>query len=416
MEFVRGEGVHFWDSCGRRYTDLSSQTMNTLLGQRHPAVTAAVGREMDNSTFSDQDFASPLHDGARDALASLLPPQLEVLNLRINDGSSAVECAVKQARRARGRGKILTIKGIYLGQNNLSIHMRGLGERPMDLLMGGSEDIVFAPIPLPDLSVPFEYADAENGQALSELIGIHADTLACVVLDPIMVSSGVFGGRGLASLLRRAAEACQRLKVPLIFDECQTFGWVPDFTLANHWDIPVDMMALGKGIAGGLPLAACASRPQFDNLDFGDADYTNGGHNLSVAACHATCQFISRSDELSRFRSVCEAMAGILEDEIGRRKGLLATRGVGLIRCIEMRPAFADPVAFCQALAKLLMERGIFVRTYGPCIGLKPPRIIEAEQIVDALGEVFAAVDDLNAGKASVRIEAPKPDFSKTTA
>jgi taurine---2-oxoglutarate transaminase len=143
---VHGQGVYFEDEVGRRYLDLASQTLNLLLGQRHPVVLGAVTGCLESATFFDQDFASPLHDAARDRLASLLPSHLEVLNLRMNDGSSALECAVKQARRTTGRSRVLTVNGIYLGQNNLCIHLRGLGKRPADLLNGGTEDVVFAPM------------------------------------------------------------------------------------------------------------------------------------------------------------------------------------------------------------------------------------------------------------------------------
>lgn len=139
--------------------------MNLLFGQSHPVINQFVFKTLSQHTFIDQDFISPQHERAVIDLAALLPAHLTVFNLRMNDGSSAVECAVKQARCATGRSLVLTIDGIYLGQNSQVIHFRGWGKRPEDLLIGSTEDVIFAPMPYPDYSISIEEAHNENGKA-----------------------------------------------------------------------------------------------------------------------------------------------------------------------------------------------------------------------------------------------------------
>lgn len=385
----------FWDDKGNAYYDLCSQTMNLLLGQSHPKVVDAAVSALRGAMFVDQDFESPLHEEALQALSQLLPVDLTVFNLRLNDGSSAVEAAVKQARRFRKRPWVLTVDGIYLGQNAQVIHFRGWGERPDDMLVGGHEAVIFAPMPYPNPSVPFEQAPEENGLAICQLIEQHHNELACVLLDPVMISCGVTSGRGMRTFLSRASSACKEFGVPLIFDECQTFGWVPDNTLAQHYGIPVDMLALGKGVGGGFPLAICASRSEFDNLNFGDADYTNGGTSISIAGLIATCNEIATQSAKQHMLQLEELMCGMLDDFVQAQKGRYATRGVGLIRCVEVRchATSEENRVLAKQLAATALERGVYVRSHMQNLTIKPPRVMSLHQATLALSALFSVLE-----------------------
>src|SRR4029077_10285235 len=156
-----------------------------------------------------------------------------VYNFRMNDGSSGVECAIKMARRVRQKPGILTFDGIYVGQNAQSLHLRGWGTRRAEILVGSSEDVVFAPVPRPNYSVPLEAAPAENGKAACRLIEEFHDKLACVLIDPIMISSGVTMGRDMPGLVRTVIECAHRFDVPVVLDEGQTFGWGPNGPLTR---------------------------------------------------------------------------------------------------------------------------------------------------------------------------------------
>lgn len=397
LRVSHADGALFWDTEGRRYIDLSSQSMNLLFGQRHPKIYESVFGALQQFTFVDQDFASDDYEVAMGKLASLLPPQLTVFNLRMNDGSSAVECAVKQARRRTGRPRVLTVDGIYLGQNAQTIHFRGWGVRPEDMLIGGKEDVIFAPIPLPDYSLPFEQAPAENGQALSDLIHEHRHHLACVLLDPIMISSGVTTGRNMRALLKRAEESCREHHIPLIFDECQTFGWVPGHTLAGHYGIEIDLLVLGKGVGGGLPLSVCASREEFDNLQFGDADYTNGGTAASIAGLIATCELLANDAEQRHFDRLCQYLPGALSEFQLQHQDAIRTRGVGLIHAIELcpRPKREDNIELARSAAALLLERGVYIRCHRNCLTIKLPRVTSVETLDEALKVVFNSIEDV---------------------
>jgi 4-aminobutyrate aminotransferase-like enzyme len=403
VRIARASGSRFWDDQGREYIDISSQTVNVLMGQVHPQSLAAAEAALERLTFVDQDFDCDIYDRAYERLAAVVPGHLKVVNLRMNDGSSAVECAVKQARRHRGRPTVLTIKGIYLGQNAQSIHFRGLGEPRRDHLIGSSESVIFAPLPRPRHDLDFDHASDENGAALEALIRRHHDELACVLIDPVMISSGVFGGRDMAALCARARSACDAHGVPLVFDECQSFGWVPGNTLSARWNIPSDMMCLAKGMAGGLPLAACLSTDAFDNLEFGDADYTTGGGVASVAAMAAICETLADRADAARFEALVEHFTSRLEDEVARRGPHLRTRGVGLIRCVELisPETAARAASLVRSAAALAMREGLYVRTYGGAFGLKPNRMATPDDLDAALDKLFFCIDAVLAAPAS---------------
>jgi 4-aminobutyrate aminotransferase-like enzyme len=394
IDFAGGSGATFWSSDGRRFVDFSSQTMNALFGQAQATIAAAVCEQVRSFTFADQDFVSAQHEAAAADLTALLPRDLEIVNLRLNDGSDAVECAIKQCRKSRGRGRILTVDGIYLGQTTQTLGIRGWGPRRDEILVGSSEDVVFAPLPYCFGEHDPVTCGAANGDAIVALLRDHADELACVVLDPVMVSAGVCCADSLRTVVSRAVREARSLGVPVVLDESQSYGWVPEVTLARHWELGVDALVLGKGVAGGFPLAACVFKRSLDNLEWGDADFTNGGHPASIAALRAACRLIAEGRDA--FDQLVRLIDELLGEQVARRDDV-HTHGVGLIRAIELRiaPDRARNAELAREVVARALDQGVYLRPYGPTLGLKPPRIISPEELRDGLETLFQIIDDV---------------------
>jgi 4-aminobutyrate aminotransferase-like enzyme len=397
VTIAKAQNELFWDLEGKQYIDISSQTLNLLFGQAHPVINQFIFETLSQCTFIDQDFISPQHERAIIELADLLPSHLTVFNLRMNDGSSAVECAVKQARRATGRSRVLTVDGIYLGQNSQVIHFRGWGKRPEDLLIGSTEDVVFSPIPYPDYRISFKEAHNENGKAIAELIYQNRHLLGCVLLDPVMISCGVSSGRNMQEFLFRAYEMCFKYKIPLIFDECQSFGWVPNNTLAKHYDIEVDMLVLGKGIGGGLPLSVCAFKEEFDNLHFGDADYTNGGTLASIAGLQAVCHLLKQQNEQEHFNRLSKFIQEKIKKYAEEKNKKIVTRGIGLINAIEILffELREQNILLTKKISQIALDKGVFIRTHMNCLTIKPPRTTQIQHAELALDIIFSSIDQV---------------------
>lgn len=105
VKIVRAKGEIFWDEENKEYVDLSSQTFNLLFGQCNSYINKQIIKQLNECSFIDQDFVSEKHQEAMHALHKFIPLKLTRFNFRLNDGSSAVEAAVKQARRATGNQK-----------------------------------------------------------------------------------------------------------------------------------------------------------------------------------------------------------------------------------------------------------------------------------------------------------------------
>lgn len=394
VKIVRAKGEIFWDEENKEYVDLSSQTFNLLFGQCNSYINKQIIKQLNECSFIDQDFVSEKHQEAMHALHKFIPLKLTRFNFRLNDGSSAVEAAVKQARRATGKSKILTVDGIYLGQNSQVIHLRGWGEKPYDILRGSTEDVIYAPMPYPHREKNFEDSPEENGDAVCDLIQKNSTSLACVLIDPIMISCGVATGRNLKSYLKKIEKACQFHKIPLIFDECQTFGWVPDETISKHFNIDIDMLILAKGIGGGLPLAVCVSKPEFDNLNFGEADYTNGGTLPAISGMLAVCHLISQKNTSSHFIALSNLIQHELKQFILENPDMYFSRGIGLINALEIdvKCPSEENYLLIKEIAKKALKNGVFVRTHFKCLSIKPPRISTIKNIKKALHVLFDIV------------------------
>lgn len=398
LSVVRAAGAEFYDDSGAAYLDATSQTLNLLFGHCHPAIMRAVTAQLHELDYVTQELDSPLHRRAASALHAVLPVDLTAVNLRLNDGSSGVECAVKQARAATGRPTVLTFDGTYLGQTAQMMWLRGWGALRSEVLNGGAESVRYAPAPY----CSAEDHDpatcpAENGTAAAALIAEHADCLACVIADPIMISSGVVVGRTMGTWLCTVQAACRRHGVAFILDESQSFGWVPDLTVTAHLGLSPDAVVLAKGVAAGLPLSICAARAELDVLQFPDADFTSGGHPASVAALIETLRLLGTRAEQDKFQQLSTLLAQRLQAETARRPWT-RTRGLGLIHGVEL---LAGPEVAANVVDRCLAA-GVYTRRYAGCVVLKPPRVMRPDQLDRVVDVLMAAVDaEHHAGAAT---------------
>lgn len=387
IRIERGLGEFFWDSKGNRYIDVSSQTMNLLLGQSNKEINEVIKSQLDELTFVDQDFCCSVYDQAIAELFGMVPAHLDVVNLRMSDGSSAVECAIKMASKATGKTTILTMKGIYLGQTAQTILIRGWGQSRSEIMSGLRQPFIHAPSPRPNFNINFDSAPDENGDSMRALIREHKDELSCIILDPVMISDGVTMGRGLDVLIRKSIAEARMFSIPVILDECQTFGWVPGYTLSNFYKFEPDFLILGKGIGGGLPLSICLTHQKFNNLTWGDADFTNGGTLAAIRAMHKTCEILKRKDTRLHFKRL-----SLMLDEWGtalqrRADSKIYIRGVGLIRAINLRVSSIETenISVVKELSSRLLEKGIYIRSHQDCLTIKPPIVISEASLSNAL-------------------------------
>jgi len=236
---ARGEGAYVWDVEGRRYLDLVQSYGATIHGHAHPAVVAAVAE----AAAAGTTFGAPTPGEV------LLCEQIvsrvsgcESVRL-VNSGTEATMSAVRVARAATGRSRIVVFEGCYHGHSD-------------GLLAGGGSGV--ATLGLPASAGVAPGAVADTLVVPYNVVPDLDDDVACVLVEPVAANMGLVAP--VAGFLAGLRAACDRAGALLVFDEVITgFRLAPGG--ASAWSgVTPDLWCFGKVIGGGLPLAAFGGR------------------------------------------------------------------------------------------------------------------------------------------------------------
>nr|WP_202555038.1 aspartate aminotransferase family protein [Streptomyces sp. SID4950] len=376
-ESARGCRVTLSD--GRSALDFGSYAV-TLLGHRHPAVTAAVREQLETMPTSTRSLANPVTADAAARLSGYLDDRLPKVYFGLG-GADVVEVAVKLARLATGRGRVLAVRGGFHGK---TLGALALTHSPLYRvgLRGCAVDVVHLDPGDPD-AVRRETA---------------AGDVAALVFEPVQGENGAVPLP--REVLRQWCEDAHRHGAFAIADEIQCgLRRCGERSVALADRLPVDAVLFGKPLGGGVvPLSAllCSERmyaPLAADPFLHSATF--GGHPLSCAALPAALTAIEELAERGAGSAALldEALTALAARYPG---AVVEVRGRGLLRGVEFAtPATAGAVVVGLAGAGLLVS---------PCLGrpttvrLLPPLVATAAEITEAVGILDAAV----AGAAAV--------------
>ncbi|PIQ63269.1 MAG: aspartate aminotransferase family protein [Bacteroidetes bacterium CG12_big_fil_rev_8_21_14_0_65_60_17] len=277
LEVDRAEGPYIWLTDGRRLTDLISGIAVSSLGHRHEAVLAAIRRQLDRHlhVMVYGEFIQEAQSALAALLASVLPGDLSSIYFTMS-GTEANEGALKLAKKATGRTRLVAFDRSYHGDTHgsLSVTGRSVYREP------------FLPL-LPDVTfLPFDRVDA---------LDAIDNTVAAVITEPIQGEGGVrVPSRAWHEALR---DRCTEVGALLIFDEIQTgMGRTGTLFAAEQFGVVPDIITLAKALGGGMPIGAFASRPEImgalrENPSLSHVT-TFGGHPVSCAAAHAALEVL----------------------------------------------------------------------------------------------------------------------------
>jgi acetylornithine/LysW-gamma-L-lysine aminotransferase len=363
--FVRGAGALVRDAEGNEYIDCTAGHGVALLGHCHPAVAEAVARQSRVLITLPEIFFSDVRARLMERLCALLPGGMERIFL-CNSGAEAVEAALKTARLATGRNGFVAAK-------------RGFHGRTMGALSATWEPRFREPfLPLVDgfVHVPFDDADAMDAAVTSET--------AAVIVEPVQGEGGVRpGSRGY---FRRLRETCDRAGALLVADEVQTgFGRTGAWFACEHFDLRPDLVCLGKGMAGGLPMGALAMGPAVGELPPGAHGSTFGGNPLACAAALAAIDALEAEGLVAAGREKGAALKRALEG-LGAPV-IREVRGLGLMIGVDLRKRVTP-------LLKILMDEGVLALPAGSTVlRLLPPLVISDEQIEAVVGAIARSLE-----------------------
>jgi len=398
LVWARTEGCHVWDAEGRAYLDLYAGFAVANVGYCHPRVTAALREQAGVMTHCPSAAPSGVRADLYERLTAIAPPSLDRVLLAIT-GAMANEMAVQLARAATGRRNVITFAGTYPGRTVGAV--RYAGKRAYREQFGVTADAHFVPYPDPYRS-PWA-AGVQPGEVALGLVE-HALTdpasgvepPACVLVEPIQGNGGVVvPPDGFLGGLR---ELCDRTGTLLVFDEIQCgFGRSGRMWASEHEGVVPDLMTVGKGIGGGLALAALLGRAELMTTWEPDAVTSTFLANALTAA--ASCAAI----DVLREEGLVERSARLGAYALERLSAGLAehpvvgdVRGRGLFLGLELGSEEPDPELAAQT-QRALREQGVLVGRggrHGNVLILAPPLVIEEEALdsgLDAIVHVFGA-------------------------
>lgn len=370
VALVSGLGSRVRDVAGREYIDLTAGWGVAALGHSHPALVAAISEQARRLMQTTNLFYSLPQLELSERLVALAPDALTRC-FYLSSGAEAMEGAIKLAHRATGRPHFVSTQG--------SFHGRTLGA--MRLIGQPKHREPYAALLPEPRTVPF--GDLEAAAA-----AIDSDTAAFVV-EPIQGEGGV--NVPPVGYLRGLREACDRVGALLILDEIQTgIGRTGRWLALEHEAVVPDILTLGKGLGGGVPIAGfMCTEAVSDTVALGDHGGTYAGNLLACAAAAAVLQavadekLVERSAELgSRVTRHLQAFAAERPDRVAE------VRGRGLLIGLELRDA--DRAA---TLAGRALERGVLVNvTAGTVMRLFPALNIPEDELFGALDILLETV------------------------
>jgi len=243
---ARGKGAQIWDADGRRYIDYVGSWGPLILGHAQPGVLRAVARAAARGT----SFGAPTEgevEIAEKICAAL--PSVEMVRF-VSSGTEATMSAIRLARGATGRKKILKFDGCYHGHADALLV--GAGSGVATLGIPGSPGV---PEEFVRLTVQAPYNDLA---AVAAAFRTHGPELACVIVEPVAGNMGCVPP--LRGFLEGLRELCDQHGALLIFDEVMTGFRVAWGGAQELYEIRPDLSCLGKVVGGGLPAAAYGGR------------------------------------------------------------------------------------------------------------------------------------------------------------
>lgn len=388
----RGEGVWLYDTEGRRYFDGNSSIWTNIHGHRHPAITEAIREQLDR--VAHVSFLGATHEPAirlAAELVNLFPPQSLTRVFFSDDGSTAVECALRLAWQfwewhdQPHRRIIVAFDRAYHGD---TLGAASLGGIP---LFAGTAA---------NLGLPVRHvADLAELEAITPP---ELQRIAAVVIEPLI--QGAAGMRLWPDgLLRSLKSWCQRHDILLILDEVMTgFGRTGRLFACDHEDVQPDFLCLAKGLTGGYsPLAATMTTDRVFSAFAGPPTerrtffygHSYSGHALGCAAALANLRLFRDHHVLDRLAPKIEHLANALTRLKSRYPHWVReVRQRGFIAGVEIEPpprplspSSPAPIRWGAEICRAALAFGLLTRPIGNTLILMPPLCSTTEELDVAL-------------------------------
>ncbi|MFT4703933.1 MAG: 4-aminobutyrate aminotransferase/(S)-3-amino-2-methylpropionate transaminase [Bradymonadia bacterium] len=405
--WASARGANVVDVDGNRYVDLSAGFAVASIGHAHPKVVEAGQRQLETLIHGMGDlFPSTPKILLGERLAALTPGDLQHSILGAN-GSDAVEACIKTAQIATGKRRVLSFAGSYHGMS--------LGA----LRVSGYRDSFRTPFDVPsELRLPYPGSGVCRGacraggcdfgclETLDAMLGSDVSgsaDVAAVIVEPMQGRGGdLVPPTGWLSMLR---EVTARHGVLLIADEIYTgFGRTGRWFACEHENVVPDLMAVGKGLGGGVPISACVGRAEVMERwgqTRGEGLHTSTflGNPLTCAMALASLDVMESEDLVARSATLGAKLSGWLEQAIGGHPRVGALRGRGLMQGVALLDEAGQAWAGGGVVAMGALLRAGFIVSpagrLGDVLSLSPPLVVTEAQLEAGVAAISSWVRSL---------------------
>jgi putrescine aminotransferase len=374
----RREGYRIWDLDGRELLDLHLNGGTFNLGHRHPELVQTLSAALDELDVGNHHFPSEARAELAEALARLTPGGLHY-SVLVPSGSEANDLAIRVARHATGRRKVVALDAAFHGRTGLA---SAAGRDDTARLFHSDYPGEFAVVPFDDLEA--------MGKALAD------DDVAAVLLETIPATYGF--PIPSDDYLPGVKALCEQHGTLFVADEVQTgLGRTGHLWGVEAWNVEPDVLVTGKGLSGGLyPISAVVmSRPVGRFLEQEGWSYvsTFGGAELGCRVASKVLEISSRPESLANARQIAARLADGLDELRARHPCLRGVRQKGLVMGLEL----AGPLGGVQ-LSRALFERGVWAMFSAFDLSVlqwKPGLLVDGAYCDTLLERLDAALSDV---------------------
>ena len=359
FEVEKAEGSYIYGKDGRAYLDFVAGVSANTLGHSHPKVVNAIKEQADKylHVMVYGEYAQEKPVELCKLLAEATPEPLEVTYL-VNSGAEAIDGALKLAKRYTGREEIISMKNSYHGNTHGALSVSG----------NELHEIEYRPL-LPMIS----FIEFNNEEEFSKI----TEKTACVIAETIQGAAGFLTPS--QDYFKNLKKRCEEVGALLILDEIQPgFGRTGKLFSFEHYDMVPDILVMGKGMGGGVPVGAFMSSAEImkslqHSPKLGHIT-TFGGNPLIAAASYATLKEVLESGLMNEV-----AEKEKLFRELLVHPKIKKVNGRGLMLAVEL-----ESPDYTLVVAKKCMEKGlvVFWQLYrNEFMRISPPLTISKEEI-----------------------------------
>ncbi len=372
FEVEKAEGSYIYGKDGRAYLDFVAGVSANTLGHSHPKVVNAIKEQADKylHVMVYGEYAQEKPVELCRLLAEATPEPLEVTYL-VNSGAEAIDGALKLAKRYTGREEIISMKNSYHGNTHGALSVSGNEFHKRE----------FRPL-LPMIS----FIEFNNEEEFSKI----TEKTACVIAETIQGAAGFLTPS--QNYFKNLKKRCEEVGALLILDEIQPgFGRTGKLFSFEHYDMVPDILVMGKGMGGGVPVGAFMSSAEImkslqHSPKLGHIT-TFGGNPLIAAASYATLKEVLESGLMNEV----EEKEKLFRELLVHPK-IKKVNGRGLMLAVEL-----ESPEYTLDVAKRCMEKGLIVfwQLYrNEFMRISPPLTISKEEIKKGCEIILEALNE----------------------